>query len=85
MSYCVTAFNTCTSQKVVFLIICGKNLTDACIGHFFLTDAFASIASAWIRPWAINGEENVDTNKAKTKSISFQDMVTTSLLKMRMS
>ena len=28
---------------------------------------------------AINGEENVDTNKAKAKSISFQDMVTTSL------
>ena len=28
---------------------------------------------------AINGEENVDTNKAKTKSISFQDMITTSL------
>ena len=38
------------SQKVVFLIICFKNLTDASIGYFFLTDAFASIASAWIRP-----------------------------------
>ena len=23
------------SQKVGFLIICGKNLTDACIGYFF--------------------------------------------------
>ena len=38
------------SQKVLFLIIFGKNLTDACIGYFFLTDAFAPIASAWIRP-----------------------------------
>ena len=38
------------SQKVLFLIICGKNLTDECIGNFFLTDAYASIASAWIRP-----------------------------------
>ena len=37
-------------KKVLFLIICGKNLTDACIGYIFLTDAFASIASAWIRP-----------------------------------
>ena len=34
------------SQKVVFLIICFRNLTDACIGYIFLTDAFASIASA---------------------------------------
>ena len=35
MSYCVNTFNTCTSQRVVFIIICGTNLTDACIGHFF--------------------------------------------------
>ena len=39
------------SQKVLFLVIGGKNLTDECIGNFFLTDAFASIASARIRPW----------------------------------
>ena len=44
------------SQNVLFLIICGKILTDECIGNIFLTDAFASIASAWIRPWSFINE-----------------------------
>ena len=48
-----TLKNLCFRKKVLFLIICGKNLTDACIGYTFLTDAFASIASAWIRPCSI--------------------------------
>ena len=40
----------CVFAKSVVSHFCGKNLTDECIGHFFLTDTFASIASAWIRP-----------------------------------
>ena len=48
-------YKACDFAKSVLLIICGKNLTDECIGNSFLTDAFASIASAWIRPWGGGG------------------------------